>query len=99
MTGKNSADFEAELQRLEEIVKRLEDGTVTLKETLELYADGVGLVQLLNEYLKQAETKVERLSQVIGFSDDSVEDDEPGDIEEYVTGPEKDDSEDSISLF
>ena len=54
-------DFEAALKRLEEIVKALEDGELTLDSSLELFEEGIRLSRLCHEKLEQAERRVELL--------------------------------------
>lgn len=53
--------FEAAIARLEEIVKAMEGDTVSLDESLSLYAEGVALVRRLNRELEEAEQKVQIL--------------------------------------
>ncbi len=53
--------FEAALERLEEIVKRLEDGDLPLEESLKLFEEGVKLSRLCDERLKAAERRIEIL--------------------------------------
>jgi exodeoxyribonuclease VII small subunit len=54
--------FQAGLDALEEIVGRLESGTLPLEEALRAFEDGVGLVRRLNEKLNEAERRVELLT-------------------------------------
>ena len=56
-----SKSFESSLQRLEEIVKRMEQGNVPLAESLQLFEDGTGLVSQCSALLDEAELKVVRL--------------------------------------
>ncbi len=53
--------FEALLARLEEIVKKLEDGELDLGEALTVFEEGVSLSRRLNERLNEAEERVEIL--------------------------------------
>jgi len=53
--------FEESLNRLEEIVKNLEEGEIPLEESLPLFEKGIKLLTELKEYLSQAETKIEKL--------------------------------------
>jgi|SRR5687767_8674883 len=55
--------FEASLQELEKIVRRLEDGDLPLEESLELFEDGVRLSRECQERLNQAERRIEILLQ------------------------------------
>jgi exodeoxyribonuclease VII small subunit len=54
-------DFESALQRLEEIVRKLESGDLPLASTLELFEEGITLSRLCHTKLEEAERKVEIL--------------------------------------
>lgn len=56
-----SKSFESSLQRLEEIVKRMEQGNVPLAESLQLFEEGTALVSRCSALLDEAELKVVRL--------------------------------------
>jgi exodeoxyribonuclease VII small subunit len=53
--------FEAALQRLEEIVQKLERGELPLEESLVLYEEGIRLSRLCHSKLEEAEGKIETL--------------------------------------
>ncbi len=53
--------FEEALAKLEEIVKRMESGELTLDESLEAFEEGVRLSRLCAERLDEAERRVEAL--------------------------------------
>ena len=53
--------FETLLARLEEIVKKLEEGDLELEEALAAFEEGVNLSRRLNDILTQAKDKVELL--------------------------------------
>jgi exodeoxyribonuclease VII small subunit len=55
-------DFESALQRLEEIVKKLDSGDLPLASLLEIYEEGVTLSRYCHSKLEDAERKVERLT-------------------------------------
>ncbi|MBM3801177.1 MAG: exodeoxyribonuclease VII small subunit [Acidimicrobiia bacterium] len=55
-------DFETALQRLEEIVKKLDSGDLPLASLLEVYEEGVTLSRFCQAKLEEAERKVEILS-------------------------------------
>lgn len=55
-------NFEEAMERLGEIVKRLEDGDVPLEESMKLYEEGMKLGSLCRRILKEAEQKIERLT-------------------------------------
>lgn len=54
--------FEASMQDLEVIIKKLEEGNVDLDEALELFEEGIKLSGELREILDKAEQKVTRLT-------------------------------------
>lgn len=51
--------FEDALARLEEIVRRLEQGEARLDDALQLFEEGVKLARLCNKELDEAEAKIE----------------------------------------
>ncbi len=53
--------FEEALQELETIVQRLEDGNLSLDESLALFEEGIKLSRLCSQRLDEAEKKVEIL--------------------------------------
>ena len=55
-------DFESALQRLEEIVKKLDSGDLPLASLLEVYEEGVTLSRFCQTTLEEAERKVEILN-------------------------------------
>jgi exodeoxyribonuclease VII small subunit len=54
--------FEDALHRLEEIVRRLEQGDVPLEQAMKLYEEGIGLSRVCAGKLKNAEIALKRLS-------------------------------------
>jgi exodeoxyribonuclease VII small subunit len=53
--------FEASLQELERIVRNLENGDLSLEESLKLFEDGVKISRQCQERLNQAERRIEIL--------------------------------------
>lgn len=53
--------FESSLGDLEKIVRKLEDGDLSLEESLKLFEDGVKLSRECQERLNQAERRIEVL--------------------------------------
>ncbi|MFQ5790439.1 MAG: exodeoxyribonuclease VII small subunit [Acidobacteriota bacterium] len=51
-------DFETALKKLEEIVKELEEGDLTLEKSLERYEEGVRLARFCNAKLDEAEKRI-----------------------------------------
>ncbi len=60
MTERQS--LEEALNRLEEITRSLEGGEIELDRSLDLYEEGVRLVRLAEEAIRDAETRIERLN-------------------------------------
>ncbi len=54
--------FEDALKKLEIIVNKLEDGNLSLEESLELFEEGVRLSRFCSQKLDEAEKKVEILT-------------------------------------
>ncbi len=55
--------FESLYRRLEETVARLEDGNLTLDESLSLYEEGMKLARRCQELLQKAELRVTQLQE------------------------------------
>jgi|YelNatPaOPRAMG01_1025707.scaffolds.fasta_scaffold208915_1 exodeoxyribonuclease VII small subunit len=53
--------FEEALNKLERIVAKLEDGEISLEESLKLFEEGIRLSRFCNQKLDEAEKKVEIL--------------------------------------
>ena len=64
-TGKS---FEQSLHRLEEIVDALEGGSLSLDKSIEIYSEGVGLIEACRKSLAEAEQKIAKLSKSGGLS-------------------------------
>jgi exodeoxyribonuclease VII small subunit len=58
------ASFEDAIVRLTQIVERLEEGELTLEESLQLFEEGVKLSRLSQERLDRAQKRVEKLLRV-----------------------------------
>jgi exodeoxyribonuclease VII small subunit len=66
MTKKTQASFEEALERLEEIVRAMEEGKLTLDETSKLYEEGVKLAAYCKGRLNLMRNKVTMLSEEDG---------------------------------
>ena len=53
--------FEQALDRLDEIVKKLESGETTLDQSMKLFEEGIALSGACSDMLKNAKQKVEML--------------------------------------
>ena len=55
--------FEAAVEKLDAILKKLESGAATLDESLALFEEGVSLIKYCNKKLEGAEQKVKILTE------------------------------------
>jgi len=58
--------FESALSRLEEITRELEDGEISLENSLKKFDEGIKLAEYCNQKLSEAKAKVEVLLQKDG---------------------------------
>ena len=61
--AKKSQTFEASMQRLDEIVRLLENGDVSLEDSIKLFEEGTKLSVQCGKLLDEAELKVTQLMQ------------------------------------
>ena len=80
---KGPENFEAAVERLEEIVEALEGGDASLEDAVGLYEEGVKLFRYCREQLDSAQKRVEELAGEAGevlslgaFEDDDEEEEE-----------------------
>ena len=59
--SKKSVDFEEALDQLEELVEDMENGDLTLEESLKAFEQGIKLTRECQTALSQAEQKVQML--------------------------------------
>ena len=59
--SEKSMSFEKSMQRLDEIVKQMEQGNVPLEDALKLFEEGTTLVKTCSKQLDEAELKVVKL--------------------------------------
>jgi exodeoxyribonuclease VII small subunit len=85
--GSKETGFEAALERLERIVKHLEEGDLPLEESLRLFEEGVALTRQCSARLEEAQRRIEILTQGaegrmerLPF-DDAAVDEDPSDSE------------------
>ena len=77
MTGENIG-FEASMARLEQIVRAMERGDVTLDESLKLFQEGTDLVRNCNRLLDEAQLQVKKIMTAVdGSPVEVVFEDEP----------------------
>ena len=77
MSQKNKT-FEEKIQRLEKIVRDMEQGEVSLEESLKLFQEGTALVRDCGRLLDEAELQVKKITEASdgspveeGFVDES----------------------------
>jgi exodeoxyribonuclease VII small subunit len=63
-TTPNELSFEKAFAQLQELVKKLEGGTLPLEESLKAFEEGVRLTRHCQESLSAAELKVEQLMKI-----------------------------------
>ena len=61
MAAKKSFPFEESISRLEALVERMEDGNLSLEESLKTFEEGIKLTRECQQALKTAEQKVKLL--------------------------------------
>ncbi|MCP4376156.1 MAG: exodeoxyribonuclease VII small subunit [bacterium] len=64
--AKKKMSFEQALQRIEEIVSEIEDGSVPLEESIDKYAEGTKLIEHCRTVLGKAEKKIQLLTEAQG---------------------------------
>ena len=63
MSDKEHQSFEEALARLKEIVNELEDESISLEDSIELFEEGIQLSKFCTETLEQAELRIEKVSE------------------------------------
>ena len=58
---KDELRFEEAFQRLEAIVETLEGGELVLDETIKVFEEGMGLIQICTKQLNEAEARLQKL--------------------------------------
>lgn len=59
--NQSGKSFEQNMQRLEQIVRAMERGEVTLEESLKLFTEGTDLVRSCGKLLDEAEMQVKKI--------------------------------------
>ena len=54
-------DFQKEIKRLDEIVEEVSSKALSLEESLKLYEEGTAIIAKLEEALKEAQEKVDKI--------------------------------------
>ena len=63
MAKDNSENFESKILELESIVRKLEEGNVSLEESKIIFKDGVEIVKRCNKILKNTELEITDLKE------------------------------------
>ncbi len=63
MSKKEQFSFEEALSRLEVIVEKLEDESITLDESIALYEEGITLSKKCTETLEEAELRIQNVAE------------------------------------
>jgi len=61
-SGGEAQTFEAMMERLQELVGRLETGNLTLEESIQAFEEGMALVRKCTGVLSQAEQRIVKLT-------------------------------------
>ena len=61
MANEKKIDFEKEIKRLDEIVEEISSKALPLDESLKLYEEGTKIIAALEQALKDAQEKVEKI--------------------------------------
>ena len=70
---KKSLNFESTLDEIEKIIESLEEGNLSLEDSIEAYEKGISLTKACQKMLSDAELKIKKLSSKEG-EDVSFED-------------------------
>ncbi len=84
--AKNRMSFEEAMKKLEQIVTQIEEGKVSLEESIERYAEGITLIKQCRAILASAEQKVQLLAK--GEGDQVQADGELEELQEKQDHPE-----------
>lgn len=62
MSEQERIPFEEALKKLETIVTHLQDGSVSLEESVKLYEEGIALSKYCSSILEEAELRIEKVN-------------------------------------
>lgn len=63
MAEKERLSFEKALSRLETIIEKLDDESISLEESIELYEEGITLSKKCTKTLEDAELRIEKVNE------------------------------------
>ncbi|MBO82961.1 MAG: exodeoxyribonuclease VII small subunit [Actinobacteria bacterium] len=61
--NEKKSSFEAEILELESLVRKLEEGDVSLEESKRIYKQGIAIAQNCNQLLKETELEIKDLKE------------------------------------
>ncbi|MAU56412.1 MAG: exodeoxyribonuclease VII small subunit [Dehalococcoidia bacterium] len=61
--NEKKSSFEAEILELESLVRKLEEGDVSLEESKKIYKQGISIAQNCNQLLKETELEIKDLKE------------------------------------
>lgn len=61
MSEKKELSFEAAMEKLEEVVEKLEQGDVPLEKAISMFQEGMSLSKLCHDKLKNVEKSIDRI--------------------------------------
>jgi len=70
--GEAAESYDQAVARLEKVVGELETGGLTLEQSLEKFAEGMGLARDAQQKLEEAERRIEKLVRAADGSDQAV---------------------------
>lgn len=77
MAKKKAVSFEESLTELEDLVKKMDSGELSLEESLTAFENGIGLIRNCQSALQTAEQKVQKLVEKNGdLETEAFEEDE-----------------------
>ena len=62
MSKKERPSFEEALKRLEDVVNQLEDESISLEKSIDLYEEGIKLSKICTETLEEAELRIQKVA-------------------------------------
>lgn len=63
MAEKERPSFEEALKRLEDVVNQLEDESISLEKSIDLYEEGIKLSKICTETLEEAELRIKKVAE------------------------------------
>ncbi|WP_236620622.1 exodeoxyribonuclease VII small subunit [Basilea psittacipulmonis] len=94
-------DFETAVQKLEQIVEKMESGNLSLEASLKCYEEGIQLSQFCQKELQKAQEKVKMLKEGelvdMSLADDEQDDEDEEEDDRRASRPVKESDSNTIS--